>query len=1108
MICQKRYGNLNLKNDTQLKNFKLYSSSAGSGKTFTLARSFLQLTVRNPSLYKSILAVTFTNKAAWEMKSRIMLYLHQLATGRDCPVLEPLIEETGLSEEKIRANAGAALSNILHNYPLFSVKTIDSFFQNVVQAFAKELGLQGGFEIELDEEKVLNDLVDRMMLDAGQNKDLTEWLIRFTEARLSEGKSWDIREEIKKLAWEIFNEHFKIFGLDIRKKKRAVPDLLKEVSAIATKFENELASLGKKAWSMAKAKNLTLQDFSYGSTGAMGYLQKLAQGYIGAPGVRFVKAVSAPEDLVKKKDPNRDAIIALYEAGLKDIMNRTLEMFERDYPVYLSALAIKRYIYTLGILSDIAFKLQDYREDNQVLLISDLADFLKRIIAENEAPFIYEKTGSRFRHFMIDECQDTSGFQWNNFKPLILNSLAEGGLNLAVGDVKQSIYRWRGGDWELLLSRIQEDIGENNVEKLNLDANRRSKAALIRFFNAVFTKAPQALRELFLKSISNLEAPLKDILMGEANKITEAYADSLQRIPEHRLQNPDEGYVRVAFYEDEEDLPWEEKVLDSIPGILERLQDHGYRLRDVAFIVRRREEGEQIVNYLLQFRQSEKAKDGYRYEAISSESLFLGAAHSVKLLLALFQYLYKPDNPISIFNAVYIYQRYILNNTGFDHPDIISQAARVEFIREKGLAPASFFQEKEFLKALPLYEMLEKLIRMFSLQEIKGEWVFLQAFLDAILDFSQKERGDLAKFLSWWETTGSKRSIQLPDEVDAARVLTIHKSKGLQFKVVIIPFCNWDFEPNAFFDNIIWATPTRAPFNILNRLPVKYASNLAASLFNREYFEEKLKSSIDNLNLLYVAATRAENALFICGCPPSEKKRAEGVINNASELLFKIFGDENHRQERADYQIMDLSNHWDEAAGVFEAGVLPVEKTESAFAGNTETLKRLLTRDWRDKISVRFASKELSGGSGPNREKIRYGKLVHRILAQAKTFHDLPRILKEYYYEGYLGREELTGLEEKIEAIFKHPQAREWFSGDYMVKTEASTLQPGGAMRRIDRAMIRGDLAIAVDFKTGARNPADIRQVEDYAELLKEMGYRKVEGYLLYLDDVEIVKVV
>lgn len=1043
------------------------------------------------------------------MKSRIMQYLHQLSTGRECPVLEPLIAETKFTEEKIRINAGVALSNILHNYPLFSVKTIDSFFQNVVQAFAKELGLQGGFEIELDEEKVLNDLVDRVMLDAGINKDLTHWLIRFTETRLGDGKSWDIYEEIKKLASEIFNEHFKIFGQDIREKKRAVPDLLKELSAISSRFETELSSLGKKALSLAAASNLSVHHFSHGSMGAMGYLQKLSTGrHTGKPGVRFLKAAYSPEDLAKKKDPNREAIMDLYGGGLQQIIVRVLEMFEQDYSVYLSAVAIRRYIYTLGILSDIALKLQEYREDNKVLLISDLADFLKKIISENDAPFIYEKTGSRYRHFMIDECQDTSGFQWNNFKPLIVNSLAEGNLNLAVGDVKQSIYRWRGGDWELLLSRIQEDIGNANVERLNLDANRRSKSELIRFFNAVFSKAPLTLKELFLRAISNLDASLNEALTGEANKIVGAYADSLQRIPKEGAQSDGEGFVRIKFFEAGEDISWKEKILDAIPGILEQLQDKGYSLRDIAFLVRKKEEGEQVINYLLQYQWSTEARKGYRYDAISSESLFLGAAYSVKLVLALIQYLYNEDNHISLFSAVYTYQRNILRNKAFDHPDVVSQSGKIEFIIEQGLLPAAFIEEKDLMKALPIYEMSEKLIRMFDLQEMKGEWVFLQAFLDTVLEFSQKERGDLAKFLSWWEATGAKRSIQLPEEVDAARILTIHKSKGLQFKAVIIPFCNWDFEPNASFDNIIWAKPGKEPFNILSRLPVKYASNLADSLFSREYFEEKLKSSIDNLNLLYVAMTRAESALFIYGCAPSDKQQAEGKIKNASDLLFHILNEGGDEATHPDFQTMELNQHWNPSESLFEAGQMHIVGDARASSGDAVTFNKFLTRDWRKKISVKFTSKEFSGGSGPNQEKIRYGKLVHRMLAQAKTLYDLPKILREYYFQGYLSQDEMSELEIRMNSIFENPQAREWFSGDYIVKTEASTLQPGGVMRRIDRTMIRDGMAIAVDFKTGKRNPADKRQVEDYIELLREMGYKKVDGYLLYLDEVEVVKVI
>lgn len=1042
------------------------------------------------------------------MKSRIMLYLFQLSTGKSCPVLDALMTETGFPEEKVRKNAGTVLSNILHNYPLFSVKTIDSFFQNVVQAFAKELGLQGGFEIELDQEKVLDDLVDRVMVDAGRNRDLTDWLVRFTEARLHEGKSWDVRQEIKKLAWEIFNEHFKIFDHDIREKKRAAPELLKATSAISTAFEKELAAQGKKALALAAQRDLKVNQFSYGPTGVMGYMQKLSKGQISKPGLRVQRAALNADELYKKGDPLRESIIRLYQDGLQQIICRVLDLFEKDHTVYLSAIAIQRYIYTLGILSDISLKLQDYREDNQSLLISDLADFLKKVIQENDAPFIYEKTGSRYRHFMIDECQDTSGFQWNNFKPLIANSLSEGNLNLAVGDVKQSIYRWRGGNWELLLRQIQEDIGTANVEKLNLDTNRRSKRTLIRFFNSVFSKAPSALKDLFVRAISNLDEPLSHSLSLEAEKITQAYSDSLQRIPVERLQDDNEGFVNARFFEDEEEFPWQEKVLKTIPQTLETLQDHGYALKDVAFLVRKKEEGEQIINFLIQHQRSPEAREGYRYEAISSESLFLTAAHSVRVLLNLFQYLYNPDNSIALFNAVYIYQLHILQNTAFADPDIITLANRPAFIREKELLPSSFFEDRDMLKALPLYELSEMLIRMFRLETMRGEWMFLQAFLDLVLEFSRKERGDLDKFLDWWENTGVSRSIQLPEEVDAARILTIHKSKGLQFKAVIIPFCSWDLDHNPSFDNIIWVSSDRQPFNMLSRLPVKYTSALSESLFSREYYGEKLRCSIDNINLLYVALTRAEDALFISACLPSPNRMEEGQVKNASDLLLQVFSETAIIESSSGYETIPLNQYWNPSENVFKAGALVSQSDKRQAREETEPLDAFLSSDWRKKISVRFSAKDRLEGMEAKQEKIRYGKLIHRMLARAKTMQDLSKILKEYYFEGFLSQTELVELENKMNKVFENEQARDWFSGRYRVKTEASTLQPGGGMRRIDRAMILDDQAIAVDFKTGMKNPGDWKQVGDYAALLKDMGYQKVEAYLLYLDEVEVIRVI
>ncbi len=1041
------------------------------------------------------------------MKSRIMEYLHQLATGKNCPVLNDLLLETGLPEDKIREHAALALANILHHYPMFSVKTIDSFFQNIVQAFAKEIGLQGGFEIELDQEVVLDNLVDRVMLDVGTNKQLTKWLIRFSENRVTEGKSWDIKEDIKRLAWEIFNENFKTFEQEIHQNSHIVPELLTAMNKVINDFESGLKSLGKEAVQLMRAAGLEVHDFSYSSNGVMGYLEKLSRGQTKAPSGRFLGTCDQPDKLYKKNDPKESRIVDLYYNGLQQIICRVTEMFEEDILHYTTAKALSRYIYTLGILSDVSLKLNDYREENQTLLISDLADFLKKIIQENDAPFIYEKSGTRFKYYMIDEFQDTSGFQWDNFKPLITNSLAEGHLNLAVGDVKQSIYRWRGGNWELLLQQLQQDIHPEMTEKLNLDTNFRSRKMLIRFFNSLFAIAPEIIQIHLAGSIPEVETTVKQEILPAIEKIKLAYSDALQVIPASELNIEDQGFVKAEFYESNQEESWQQQILNRLPSLLENLQDAHYALDDVAFLVRNKDEGEKIIRFLMDHQASDNAREGYRYDAISSESLYLSVAHSVKVLLNAFEYLDHPENEIAFFNLVYEYQVFILANKEYLHPDIITQSKEQSFVNSQQLLPADFLIQKSLLVALPLYELAEALVRMFGLQKMQGEWPFLQAFLDLIVAYAQKERGEVKGFLEWWQKTGKTCSIQMPDNMDAAKVLTIHKSKGLQFKVVIIPFCNWNLEHNPVFDNIIWCEADQPPFNSVKRMPVKYGTVLKDTLFRKQYYEEKVRSAIDNLNLLYVAVTRAREQLYISGCAPSTKTNGENSFKTVSDLLFTSFNQLQLPPARANYQFLDFSQYWDPAKAVFEAGIIDKKPSVNAHKEPEEPLTKFISEDWRNRIAVKFSSHALVDESGDRAQKIRYGKLVHYLLSKVDTYQDVPKVIREFYYEGTINSEEMKILEEKLATLFTDTQIKEWFSGKYQIKTEAPVILPDGTTMRPDRILVTGDKAIAIDFKTGQKKPSDLKQVEAYKILLTRMGYKRVEGYLLYLDDITYLKV-
>ena len=408
-------------------------------------------------------------------------------------------------------------------------------------------------------------------------------------------------------------------------------------------------------------------------------------------------------------------------------------------------------LYVFGLVADISRKLKEYKDENNLMLLADAPKFLNGVIQDSDTPFIYEKVGSFYKNYLIDEFQDTSAMQWKNFLPLLINSMDQGFPSLVVGDVKQAIYRWRGGDLKLLQQDVENHIGKNRTDIQVLNSNYRSSTAIVNFNNAVF------------KTASTILA------METGHPIaSEAYRDVNQNI-----FRDEEGFVRVKFLKDEEDFTWKDQAFDQIPTYLENLQSLGIPLKDISILVRRNDEGQQIVAHLLRYKNSDKAKPGYKYDVVSNESLRIDGAASVNLLLSAMRYLLNPDDVIARAQLGFEFAR--LHEPERPLTEVFAVANQVFF--ENNLPP-SFARQKSSLKKLPLFELTETLIEIFKLGEQVGELAYLQAFQNLVLDFYSRERNDLGAFLEWWETNKQKQSIQISGEVDAVQILTIHKSKG------------------------------------------------------------------------------------------------------------------------------------------------------------------------------------------------------------------------------------------------------------------------------------------------------------------------------------------
>ncbi len=1113
----------------------IYKASAGSGKTYKLTEEYLRLAFRKP--FSNILAVTFTNKATAEMKDRITGVLHSLAEGKDSPYLKVLMEDKGLDEVAVREKARSLLNDILQNYSRFSVGTIDSFFQRVIRGFARETGLQSGFELELDNKRVLEKVIDRLITETGTNSSLRKWMMRYAEERIRDGKSWNFRQDIARLGSQVYNETFMEFRQEMTEKlsdRRFMNDYMTSLVAVRNDFEKQMADIGNAALKFMEERGLSVSDFSYGSKGVAGYFEKITIGkkqY--EPGKRALDAAGDPELWFSKKSPEKERIVEAVESGLIRILNMAVDMYRDSYPLYISSKLVLSNFYTLGILNDITRNIRDYASENNLFLLSDVASLLAGIIGSNDAPFIYEKTGHFYRHFMIDEFQDTSAIQWKNFVPLITNSLAENNRNILVGDVKQSIYRWRNGDWRILAAGIQEDLKIFAPLVSSLETNWRSKKNIVDFNNSLFQYSPEIVQEQFEREYLDAGFP-DDFAVDMKELIGKAYEEHSQKVP--GSEDKQGGYIGVEFPEND-DRRWKQSVLDKLPETLSGIRSRGYRLSDIAILVRNKRDGNEIARALMDRQAGHGREEGVRLDFISEEFLLLQESVSVCLLTALMRWLTEPENKINKALILNEYHRYLQDHSGnrvAEHDLFGSIAASSGEFGPDNLLPEDFVRRKDYLQQLSLYELVEQLITIFGLHEQDSEVPYLMAFQDMVLDYSRKEGGGTGPFLEWWGEHGGNFSVSSNERQDAIRIMTIHKAKGLQFKVVLIPFAEWLIDHNPLHDNFLWCRTVIKPFDRLELVPVKYKSELAESIFARDYFNEKMQVFVDNLNLLYVAFTRAEEELYAFSPLPGEKKRGSKQVKTISELLYRILSAGKPEEERKDAgqkpgepskgngHLIDAASHiidsavnggqWNGRENIFTMGEMgSASRTGVSIPEDQLIPGNYHVNDFSNKLRLRPYGNLFFSGDQDTGKKIDHGKLMHEIFEYIITSKDIEKAVMQKRREGIINKEEALEMTATIREITGKKEVAGWFDGSWRVRNETAILFKDGKTRRPDRVMVKDGQVVVVDYKFGEHlQQRHSNQVRRYMSELREMGYSNLKGYVWYpltgvIDKVDVI---
>ncbi len=1037
--------------------FQIYNASAGSGKTFTLVKEYLKvlLTSENQYKFQNILAVTFTNKAAGEMKERVIENLREFSNQKESEMLSSICFETNLNEKIIFERAQKILNSILQNYSAFNITTIDSFTYKLVRTFAQDLELSQNADVEMDTDNLLDEAVDLVISKIGSDKKLTRTLIKFAIDKLNDNKSWDISFDLKKFAKIILNESDsnyieKLNEISISEFESLKTELQKKTAI----FDEKLIEIGENALKIIDETGLDYKDF---------YRSMIPNHFI-KQSKNLEKATFFDESKLKERLEGQTFYSKSKPDSVKEkidsILPNLLEKYYQSENLYekrtLNKLILNSLI-PLATLKYINDSLTDLKNDNNILLNAEFNKIISNTIKDEPAPFIYERIGEKFRYYFVDEMQDTSVLQWENLIPLFHNAISsedengETGKLLLVGDAKQSIYRWRGGKPEqfIELTSKEQNINPFFVEEkiINLPRNYRSYSEIIKFNNHFFTHISQHLTN------TNFEN-----LYSQGNN--------------QELNKNEGGYIQVSFVEkqnddEEKDLVFAKKVLKIIENL-----DSSFQKNEICVLVRKKKDGVEVAKYL--------SKNGIKI--ISSETLLLDSNEKVKFIINLLKTIQNPSHKSLKVTLLYFLFEH-LNLKGKRHVFISEFVDLPSFEFFKKLKEYDInFDDNKFIQ-LPFYESIEYILQKFKLTETSDSYI--QFFLDVVFEFQQKKHVSINKFLDYWELRKQKFSIVAPESKNSIRIMTIHKAKGLEFPVVIYPY---SIDIYRETDGKIWYPYKKeSPFEhilINSGKKLKSSGEIGQKLFQKK--KEELE--LDNFNLIYVAMTRAVEQLYIVLPKLEIKKPLE--IKNTSHLFI-------------DY--LEQNEYWDE------------DKNDYGFGNSVRTNKKIkeennaiiqgnfISNSWKNHNISIVANSNLLWDNDRGKS-INYGNLIHEILSKIKTEIDVSEAINQYIYKGIITSEESKEINSAITKIINHSQLKEYFNQNHKILNEQEILTSNSNILIPDRLVIKDNKVTIIDYKTGKPNKKYIKQINVYASILIELGYEINKKLLVYISDKIIVE--
>lgn len=1080
----------------------IYKASAGSGKTFLLTIKYLLLLFNDPESYRNTLAVTFTNKATAEMKERILDVLKWLAAGdpKAKPYREILLDALpDMEAESLQKHADLLYRTILHDYSRFSVNTIDSFVQKIVRSFAWEIGIDGGFQLQMDIDPVKADLAERMYKRLDTDEKLRDWVVELARERLGEGKSWSVREDMAQLAGELFKEKFAGFEEGLRTVgddaaiATAFTDLMRKLTLFIRNFDETWQAMGKQVVDWMEQNQLAFADFNYAKSGFINFYVKVANGGTDLPGSRYTEAIQNNGKLASTKaSPQAKAIIEGWRGRLESIGNDILTYREAEFPFYAAAHAIRKNLGILRIMRVFYEELKHYRTENNKLLMSDTHLLLRQLSRDTSASFIYEKTGSRYQHFLIDEFQDTSGFQWDNFRPLMENAMSEGNYNLIVGDVKQAIYRWRNGDWRLLLTEVQRQLGNTGIAEHSLQDNRRSARQVIEFNNYLFFAAPRLLQNQMNAEMQTAPAQARNKLAtnGYDAIFQDAYADAIQQLPDGVKEN---GQVQLKFIpeKDDQDEPFDYHavVLEDLHQTILQLLEEGFQPSDLAILVRTNGEAAEIVQYLLEAQQN----GGLKYDLLSGDALLLANHTAIQMLVCALRVLADYKDKPALAQLRYLH---LLQTGGDANAHEVFAANGGDY----GLPPA-FSERKQALKGLPVSELVHQLIALFGLQAKPENAPYLVAFQDLVFNWGKFGEQGIVAFLQFWDDEGGKKSLPGGANAQAVEVITIHKSKGLAFTVVLMPFLNWKLMHDAMKAPQLWVDSTATPFYDIPVVPVRYRSALAESVFAYDYFEEQVLCVMDNLNVVYVAFTRARQRIY--GWTPKEKINDSG-INTMGKLLQVVAAGQHSWQMDT---VEDTRSGYDPETLTWTYG-LKVPPEQPINGQPVYWMPPLQYHAWQHGLQVRYRALETEESAAARLPRDQ-GVLMHDALAKIQQFDEIPTVLKLLQTQGLISYTVAAKMQRQLEAILGQEVFAGWRAGKMKRLAERTLLTGNRELRRPDWVLYNQQETLVIDFKFTEDEKGKTKhtgQVREYMQLLAKAGFNGTKGFLLYGNSLQVVE--